>query len=151
MLMKKYIAALLAGSVSLTAFATEKAEERGPVVPPASVFDIMVGAIEPASNAIWAIALEENAPQNEDDWKAIEHEIIQLMAATAATSLGSTSEKEQEWAKDPRWRAYSKEMMDYAVMMLEAARARDYEGTMDASNFMVESCGGCHQAFPSSR
>lgn len=153
MVMKKCIAGLLSGIISVAVFAAEEKStaDTGPVIPPASVYDIMVGAIEPASNAIWAIALEENAPQNESDWKAIEHEIIQLMAATVATSLGSTLEKEQEWAKDVRWQSYSKEMMDYTVMMLEAARARDYEGTMDASNFMVESCGGCHQAFPSSR
>lgn len=153
MVIVRYVAALLAGVISSIAVAAEqdKAADTGPVVPPVSVYDIMVGAIEPASNAIWAIALEENAPQDEKDWKAIEHEILQFMAATAATSLGSTLEAEQDWIKDPRWKAYSKEMMDYAVMMLEAARARDYEGTMDASNLMVETCGACHQAFPSRR
>lgn len=150
MAMKKCaVVVLLSGAVSIAAVAAQDAPAA--VIPPVSVYDIMVGAVEPASNAIWAIALEENAPQNESDWKAIEHEIIQLMAATAATSLGSTSDKEQEWTRDPRWKSYSKEMMDYTLMMLEAARARDYEGTMDASNLMVESCGGCHQAFPSTR
>jgi len=153
MVMKKCIAALISGAVSLATVAAEKtqAADTGPVIPPTSVYDIMVGAIEPASNSIWAIALEENAPRNEDDWKAIEREIIQLLAATSATSLGSTLEKEREWAKDPRWTSYSKDMMEVTVMMLDAARARDYEGTMDASNLLVESCGGCHQAFPSSR
>lgn len=149
MVMKKCAAALLSGTVSFAAVAAQDAPAA--VIPPVGVYDIMVGAVEPASNAIWAIALEENAPQSESDWKAIEHEIIQLMAATAATSLGGTSGKEQEWARDPRWKSYSKDMMDYTLMMLEAARARDYEGTMDASNLMVESCGGCHQAFPSTR
>jgi hypothetical protein len=73
------------------------------VVPPVSIKEIMVGAIEPASNAVWAIALEENQPKTDEDWKATEHQAIQLLAATSAISLGGSGENDNKMARQENW------------------------------------------------
>lgn len=120
----------------------------GALVPPVTIKDLMVGAIEPASNALWAIALEENAPKTEVDWKAVESEAIQLLAATSATSLGGSGQGEQAMARQEEWQKYSRQMADISLQILEAARNRNYEAALDAGNFLIEPCGACHSAFP---
>ncbi|MGQ9427293.1 hypothetical protein ACXYTJ_14355 [Gilvimarinus sp. F26214L] len=120
------------------------------VIPPVTVKEIMVGAIEPASNALWAIALEENAPTTEDGWTAVEHEAIRLLAASSAISLGGSGEQDRAWAADPRWQQYSRDMAGITLNILEALRARNYDAALDAGNALIEPCGACHSDFPGS-
>jgi hypothetical protein len=118
------------------------------VVPPVTIKDVMVGAIEPASNALWAIALEENEPSSEAAWQAVENEAIQLLAATSAISLGGSGKNDNNLAQQTKWQEYSAQMAEITMEILKAARRRDYEATLDASNFLIEPCSACHSAFP---
>ncbi|MCW8195240.1 hypothetical protein F6455_10620 [Proteobacteria bacterium 005FR1] len=135
-------------SLALTAIASAPVSGETSVTPPVTIKELMVGAIEPASNALWAIALEENEPKTAEQWKAVEHEAIQLLAATSAMSLGGSGPSDKKLAQHEKWQEYSRQMAEITMDILKAVRDRNYEAAMDASNFLIEPCGACHSAFP---
>lgn len=145
---RKACIALALAFIPSTLAAAEQDAAAFAVVPPVSIKDMMVGAIEPASNAIWAIALEENRPKTDEAWKAVEYQVIQLLAATSAISLGGSGKDDNKLARQEKWQAYSLQMADITLDILKAIRARDYEAALDASNLLIEPCGACHSAFP---
>jgi len=136
-------------ALALTATAADDDTATG-VAPNISIDDIMVGAIEPASNGLWAVAMEENAPQNDRDWKALESHAIQLISATSAMTLGGTGAGDMARAKDPRWRDYSEQLLRISKQALDAARNQDLDGVLDAGNVLIEPCSNCHADFPPS-
>ncbi|GAB1255897.1 hypothetical protein NBRC116494_03990 [Aurantivibrio plasticivorans] len=127
---------------------TETVAQAPSVTIAATVKELMVGAIEPASNAIWAIGMDENMPQSESDWQALENEVFQMMAATAAISLGGSGANDNAWAKQDAWQLMTQQMATISSDILTAVRARDYDATLEASNYLIEPCGACHSAFP---
>lgn len=139
-------------SLILTAFAFTAialaASAETAVIPPVTIKELMVGAIEPASNTLWAIALEENEPKTEEEWTAVEQEAIQLLAASSAISLGGSGPSDIKLAQQEKWQEYSRQMTEITMDVLKAVRNRNYEAAMDASNFLIEPCGACHSAFP---
>jgi hypothetical protein len=144
---KKSVVTILT-ALSVAAIISLPASAENSVTVPVTIKELMVGAIEPASNALWAIGLEENEPKTDEQWKAVEHEAIQLLAATSAMSLGGSGPSDRKLAQQEKWQEYSRQMADITLEILKAVRARDYEAAMDASNFLIEPCGACHSAFP---
>lgn len=146
--MSSRLTAILTLPLSLCLACGAAAETAEGLVPAVTVKEIMVGAIEPASNALWALALEENEPKTEAEWRAVEHAAIQLLAATAATSLGGAGAGDRALAQNEQWREYSRDMAAITRDVLSAARERDYYATIDTANLLIEPCGACHSAFP---
>ncbi|MGI1679196.1 MAG: hypothetical protein K6L75_10720 [Cellvibrionaceae bacterium] len=126
----------------------DKANTQPNQQPLISVKEIMTDIIEPASNTLWAAALDENIPQTDEDWKKLEQAAIQLMSATSAISLGGTGESDKNWAATQEWQAYNQQMAELSSTILKLVRERKYDDMLDAGNFLVEPCGACHTAFP---
>jgi hypothetical protein len=118
------------------------------VVPPqVSINEVMVAVVDHASHELWHVAIEEQAPETDEDWRELEHHAIQLASAGSWVSLGGIGEADQGWVKLVGWSDYAQGMTDAAVTALEATRARDLEALIEAGDALVETCEACHKEF----
>lgn len=118
--------------------------------PAVTVREVMLGIIEPASNKIWAAALEENEPKTDLDWQALENSAIQILSASSTITMGGKGPLDYDWAKQLIWQQYTQEMASISEEVLKFARAKKYDELLEASNRLIEPCGSCHSTFPSS-
>lgn len=108
----------------------------------------MTGVIEPVSNALWAVALDENAPKTDEDWKNLENQSIQLITASSALSLGGSGPKDGTWSKSGKWQQHLQQMIAVGNQFLQAAKNKNYQGLLDAGDVLIEPCSNCHTDFP---
>ena len=120
-----------------------------PIKPENTVKEIMTAVIEPITNNLWGLALDENVPESDEDWKAVENQAIQLLTASSALSLGGSGPKDVANAQDKKWQQYLRQMMAVGDQFLQAARTKNYQGLLDAGDVLIEPCSSCHEAFPS--
>ena len=118
------------------------------IKPVTTVREIMTGVIEPTTNALWAVALDENAPKTDEDWKTLENQSIQLLTAAAALSIGGSGPKDVAWAKNPKWQQHLQQMITIGNQYLQASRNKNYQGLLDAGDVLIEPCSNCHTDFP---
>lgn len=107
-----------------------------------------MGAIEPASNALRAIAVDKNALESETDWQAVENDAIQLIATSSTISIGGSGAADKKLAKKAQWTDNVRTMTKSRLVIFDAARERDDYATLDTGNLLVKPCGACHSAFP---
>ena len=144
---KILLVSLAISSVSLIACQQNKAQTE-PMTPTITVKEMMTGVFEPVSNALWAVALDENIPQTDEDWKALENQSIQLLTVSAALSLGGSGPKDIAWTQDERWQQHLQQMVEIGNGFLAASRDKNYQGLLDAGEVLIEPCGNCHTDFP---
>ncbi len=113
-----------------------------------TIKEVMTGVIEPASNTLWAAAMDENIPKTDSDWKTLEQAAIQLLTASATISQGGSGVNDNAWAGSDNWAMYNQQMAELSTQILELIRERKYDDMLDAGNLLVEPCGACHTAFP---
>ncbi len=116
--------------------------------PQTSVMDMMKSIVEPTTNSLWAVAMDENIPKTDAQWKALEDQSIQLISVSAALSLGGSGPMDTEWSKDERWQAHLQQMAEIGSQFLLASRNKNYLGLLDAGEILIEPCGNCHTDFP---
>ena len=120
----------------------------GPSVPlRVSINELMVQWINPASYAVWDAARDQYAPKNEADWQRLENQALQLVASGTLTAVAGTGPRDAQWVAEESWIEFTRQMTDAAERALEAARARDLDGFLDAGNALVEPCEACHAEF----
>jgi len=109
-----------------------------------TIKDLMEQTITPATNTIWG-AYEP--PSEEAQWKQLEEAAVTLLAAANLVALGGSGPMDDEWAKDPAWKAFNQIMIDAGVDALAAVRARDHDALLAAGDVLYPPCEGCHQQF----
>ena len=118
------------------------------VTPPNTIKEMMTGMIEPITNALWAVAMDENIPESDSDWQALENQSIQLLTVSAALSLGGSGPMDKKWAQDEKWKIHLLDMIKIGKQFLQASRDKNYQGLLDAGEVLIEPCGNCHADFP---
>jgi cytochrome c556 len=108
-----------------------------------SVREVMEAVITPATNTLWGVG----NPQSEEDWRPYEQAAIAVIAAGTLIRTGGAGPDDAARASDQRWRDWSDAMTEAAVSALEAARARDLDAMIEATNVMYPPCEECHIAF----
>lgn len=112
--------------------------------PLVTIKELMEKTITPATNTLWN-AYEP--PTEEAQWVALEEAAVTLLAAANVTALGGTGPMDNEWAKQPAWRAFNQVMINAGNDALKAIRARDHDGLLAASDVLYPPCEGCHLQF----
>jgi cytochrome c556 len=112
--------------------------------PLVSIKDLMEKTITPATNTIWN-AYEP--PTEEAQWVAIEEAAVTLLVAANVVAIGGTGPMDNEWVKEPAWKAFNQVMINAGVDALEAARNRDHDALLAAGDVLYPPCEGCHQQF----
>ena len=118
------------------------------ITPKTTIKDIMVDVIQPLTNNLWAVAMEENKPKTDEDWQRMQQLSTQLIALSATLSLGGSGAKDNHWAAQAQWLRYSEEMMAVGEQFLQAAKAKNYQGLLDAGDSLLAPCSSCHRDFP---
>lgn len=130
---------------------TEAPTEPTPVAPsvtlPISYNEVMVAAVDHAAHELWDAVLEENMPQNDEDWTELEHHAIQLVTASTTILLPGTGVGDAVWAESPDWERLSTELRDISLTALESVQNQDIQGLSDAGDALVENCTTCHETF----
>jgi hypothetical protein len=158
-------------------------EDRRPVAPPpptadfqptATVEDLMRVMIDPAADAMWDAVvvtstldgLEEQRPETDDEWLALERDAILLLEAgnllqiehrpvAAPDSVSQLPGVDLEpadiaariVASPDAWQRSARELHDVGVVMLEAVRARNVEALLAGGDRLDATCENCHSRF----
>lgn len=129
-------------ALSLCAFAIVTAEpDAGPS---GSVNDLMLTVITPATNTIWGI----EDPQTDEEWQVFVDAAAQVIDAAQRIKNGGSGPNDSAWAEDPEWQRFADLLIESGIEIQAAARARDLDALMDASNEkMYPPCEECHLQF----
>jgi hypothetical protein len=111
--------------------------------PLVTIKELMEKTIAPATNRLW------NVPESvsDEDWAALEEAAITLLVAANAAALGGTGPMDNEWVKQPAWKAFNQLMINAGVAAREAIRARNAEALLGAGDILYPPCEGCHAQF----
>jgi hypothetical protein len=137
-------AALLAGLATVPLVAQEHAMPHADGTPVVSIKDLMEKTITTASNTIWA-AYEP--PASDEDWLALEDAAITMLVASQVLALGGTGPMDNEWARDPAFKAFNTALITASASALAAAGARDHAALLAAGDALYPPCEECHLQF----
>ena len=111
--------------------------------PLVTIKELMEKTITPATNTLW------NVPEKptDEEWAALEEAAVTLLVATHVTALGGTGPMDNDWAKQPAWKAFNQAMLNAGTMALAAVRSRDTEALIASGDVLYPPCEGCHSQF----
>jgi cytochrome c556 len=112
--------------------------------PETSIKQLMEAAITDASNTIWATS---EAPTTAAEWRALETAAQRLIDAAEVVATGGTGPRDDEWAKQPAWKTFTGVMLSASEQALAAARTKNYDALLAASDVLYPPCEGCHLQF----
>ncbi len=117
-----------------------------PLVPVATVDQVMEGIVIPYSQAIFDAVAYTNGtltrvPATDDDWHRLE---TRAMTVAEAGNLLMMAPRARD---NESWMAMSREMNAKAVLVAEAAAAKDADRLLDAGGALYETCTACHNRY----
>ena len=139
----KRLAAIVTICFVVSGYALSLADESDSMDHRVSVNEIMVSAITPATNTLWGV----DDPQTFEAWKELEDAAIVVIAAGTLVKDGGAGPNDSSWAADPAWQAFAETMIDAAAVALGAARAKDLDALVTATEVMYPPCEECHMQF----
>ena len=112
--------------------------------PLVTIKELMEKTITPATNTIWNAY---DPPTDEETWAKLEEAAVTLLVAANVVALGGTGPMDNEWAKQPQWKAFNQAMISAGYDALEAIRARDHDALLAAGDVLYPPCEGCHMLY----
>ena len=112
---------------------------QAPFKPVATVRQIMTLMTIPASDVIFDAASVE--PKNDAAWQSVQDNAITLAESGNLMMLPGRARDNKEWAKE------SRAMIDAAIAASNAARAKNPDQLMDASDKIYNTCESCHNKY----
>ncbi|MGE0189640.1 MAG: hypothetical protein AB7F79_10360 [Steroidobacteraceae bacterium] len=139
------IPTLLALSVllSLTAYSKEEAPAVATLQPVASVKQLMLGIVIPASDIVFGVAAE--APADDTAW--IKVQANAAVIAEVARLLNSDGRK----VDNGEWLKFTQALYDSAMGASTAAAEKNVEKVSNAGDALYDSCDGCHMKYMAAR
>ena len=131
--MRRGLPAVVAG-VFLVAVGAP-AQETG-IVPIATVKQLCEGMITSSSDALFNVGRE--APDDDDDWRAVLHNALMLAEA------GNLLMLEGRARDDGEWMTMSRALVDAGITAVRAVEVRDVDALLGAGDEIVVACETCH-------
>jgi hypothetical protein len=111
---------------------------------PGSVNDVMQAVITPLTDTIWGI----EDPQSDEEWQVYIDAATELIDAARKIRAGGNGPNDSAWAQDQEWQRFADQLIESAIEIQAAARARDLDTLIDVSNDkMYPPCEECHLQF----
>ncbi len=123
----------------------QSAEESTEAKLPISINEVMASLINHSADPIWIAAWRN--PQNEKDWRELEHLSRQLQVGGALLSIPGTGPVDERWTDNENWRGYAQQLSAAAGRAVNAARSKDIVLIQRAGDDIVEICESCHKEF----
>lgn len=121
------------------------AEESIEVRLPISINEVMASLINHSADPIWIAAWRN--PQNEKDWRELEHLSRQLQVGGALLAVPGTGPLDEDWTGDANWRDHAQQLSAAAGRAVNAAQSKDIVLIQRAGDDIVEVCESCHIEF----
>jgi hypothetical protein len=129
--------------------AAPTAAERVPLVPVASVKQIMGGIVGPAAMVIFESVsttvsekgVEEKAPANDEEWAVVGNSAAALAEAGNLLMMDGRAVDRGDWVK------MSQAMIEAARQNLKAVDAKSTDGILEAGSVLNNTCDDCHQRY----
>lgn len=136
---------ILAIALASNTAAAQDAEGRV-LAPPVSLNALMVTLVDHSAHYIWDYGnmQREITP---DEWRTVEYYAIQLAGSASLITVGGSGPQDSAWVAAPEWTKLSQDMMNAAVLALDAAKSQNKAALLAAGDPLVASCEGCHSAF----
>lgn len=131
--MRRGLPAVVAGVLLVAVGAP--AQETG-IVPVATVKQLCEGMITSSSDALFNVGRE--APDDEDDWRAVLHNALMLAEA------GNLLMLEGRARDDGEWMTMSRALVDAGISAVRAVEVRDVDALLGAGDEIVVACETCH-------
>jgi len=112
---------------------------------PISINEVMASLINHSADPIWVAAWRN--PQNDRDWRELEHLARQLQVGGALLSIPGTGPMDDEWTANAAWVGYADQLSAAASRAVNAARSRDVGLLSRSGDEIVDICEGCHIDF----
>lgn len=112
---------------------------------PISINEVMASLINHSADPIWVAAWRN--PQNDEDWRELEHLARQLQVGGALLTIPGTGPADRVWTDNAEWRAYAQQLSNSAARAVNAARAKDVGLISRAGDEIVDICESCHIDF----
>ncbi len=109
----------------------------------ASIMQIMVARIVPASDTLWGV----DDPTSDEDWKTLEDAANAMLDSGAAIKLGGTGPRDKQWVSQRDWKMLSEKMIAAAGQALQAIRNKNLDALFDAGDALYQPCEECHGIF----
>lgn len=135
---------IVAAALAIQQVLAQQADTAADARPLVTIKELMEKTITPATNTIWG-AYEP--PTSEEQWTALEEAAVTLLVAANVVAIGGTGPMDDEWAKQPAWKAFNAVMINAGRDALVAIRARDHDALLMASDVLYPPCEGCHELF----
>src|SRR6266566_8564612 len=107
--------------------------------PVATMSEIMVNTIYPASDAVFYISTR--MPSNDTEWKALETKTVALAEAAAAMTTP------MYFRDRDRWMADAQLLIEASNAAVAAAKRRDAGALVELNDALYTSCVQCHQHY----
>ncbi len=131
--MRRGLPAVVAGVLLVAVGAP--AQETG-IVPIATVKQLCEGMITSSSDALFNVGRE--APDDDDDWRAVLHNALMLAEA------GNLLMLEGRARDDGEWMTMSRALVDAGISAVRAVEVRDVDALLGAGDEIVVACETCH-------
>jgi len=123
--------------------------EPPPVVPVATVKQIMAGITGPAAtvvyNAVGTVinseGVKEIAPQNDEEWAVVANSAAALVESGNLLLVGNRLVDNGDWV------TMARDMIEKGTVALKAAEAKSTEGILGSGGNLNETCDNCHAKY----
>jgi hypothetical protein len=132
---------LLLAASALSAQPPSPATPAAPVRPAivATMSDLMVKVIYPASDALFYITTRQ--PTSESEWSELQGKALMVAESANLLMMPGRARDEDRWMQD------AKLMLDAGRAAYRAARAKDIAALEELNDQLYESCTSCHQHY----
>ncbi len=138
------LALIAIGSLALNA-CSETPIDREELRLPISINEVMASLINHSADPIWIAAWRN--PENDRDWRELEHLARQLQVGGSLLSIPGTGPADETWTQRSEWQEYSEQLTAAAARAVNAARSQDIELISRAGDEIVDVCESCHFDF----
>ena len=128
------VAVILSG-----AFAVAQAPSE-PLQPAATVRQLMLDLIHPASNDI-LVAVYRGVPDKEQEWAAVRRNALTLAESGNLLMARGRARDDGDWMKDAR------ALVEVGTAAYKAAQAKDLKALAALADSLDRSCTTCHQQY----
>jgi len=145
--MRKFLTPVAAGA--LLAAGCGSGPGGPPLRPVADVGQLMRMILDPAADAVWdakgTIITEEGTeewePETDEEWAVVTNGAMTIAEGANLLMIGDRAQDQEGWMR------LSQNMADAALLVHEAAEARDAEKVFDLGETLYRSCDRCHNLY----
>ena len=112
-------------------------------LPQATIKEVMERIITPTTNTLWGA----DNPQTDEEWQILDDAAITMVAIGNVLDMGGSGPSDNDWVKDPVWKAFNQAMSNAAVQYRQAIQDKNTDALFGAGDALYTPCEACHLQF----